>query len=384
MIKHVVSVSGGKDSAATLLIALERFGKDRITPIFCDTGNEHSEVYAYLAYLEQALDIKIVRLRANFDQEIAAKRMFVARDVRTRREYDTAPVFDAAGNPVPKRDKRGNIIMRTVRRNGQTVEEAVQKTRKAGGWAPCPLDKQGQAPCAGGPEADRKPVSRSVHLERKIPKPDGAVLHGRVKAQRSRCLPDRPGGRWLDGSQLAGRQARREHESAQCQAVREHRPVDVCLSANRRMDGCPGIRVLRLTWDSAQSALQARHGPCWLHAMHQRRESRVEADRCPFPGIHRDEIAVGVACLARIETRPLNLFPQDRRVREVHRLGDFCAQYRLEDRGMVSNLSGRPPVRHAGRPDRADGLRVCLWALRMMGDRMTIKAPAKAQGGCHA
>lgn len=133
MIKHVVSVSGGKDSAATLLIAMERFGKDRITPIFCDTGNEHSEVYTYLAYLEQALDIKIIRLRANFDQEIAAKRMFVARDVRTRREYDTAPVFDAAGNPVPKRDKRGNIIMRTVRRNGQTVEEAVQKTRKTGG-----------------------------------------------------------------------------------------------------------------------------------------------------------------------------------------------------------------------------------------------------------
>ncbi|CAN5297169.1 hypothetical protein BH10PSE16_BH10PSE16_01020 [soil metagenome] len=87
-IKHVVSVSGGKDSAATLLLAIERFGTDSLEPIFCDTGNEHAEVYAYLDYLELALGIKINRLRANFDTEIAAKRMFIARDKRTRRGKD--------------------------------------------------------------------------------------------------------------------------------------------------------------------------------------------------------------------------------------------------------------------------------------------------------
>jgi 3'-phosphoadenosine 5'-phosphosulfate sulfotransferase (PAPS reductase)/FAD synthetase len=130
---HVISVSGGKDSTATLLTAIERFGHRRITPIFCDTGNEHAEVYAYLDYLEQALDIRIERLRANFDLEIAAKRMFIARDKRFRREYDTAPVFDDVGNPVPKRDARGSIITRTVRRDGQAVTEPVQKTQKVGG-----------------------------------------------------------------------------------------------------------------------------------------------------------------------------------------------------------------------------------------------------------
>lgn len=132
-IKHAISVSGGKDSAATLLIALERFGRERVIPIFCDTGNEHEAVYAYLDYLEAALDIKIKRLRADFSEQIAAKRLFIARDQRTRREYDTAPVFDADGNPVPKRDARGNIIMRKVRRNGQETIEPVQKTRKVGG-----------------------------------------------------------------------------------------------------------------------------------------------------------------------------------------------------------------------------------------------------------
>jgi 3'-phosphoadenosine 5'-phosphosulfate sulfotransferase (PAPS reductase)/FAD synthetase len=100
MIRHVVSVSGGKDSAATLLLALERFGRDRVTPIFCDTGNEHTAVYAYLSYLEQALDVQIVRLRANFDAEIAAKRMFIARDVRHGRQYRRVPRFNRDGTPM--------------------------------------------------------------------------------------------------------------------------------------------------------------------------------------------------------------------------------------------------------------------------------------------
>lgn len=132
-ILHVVSVSGGKDSAATLLIALKRFGPAKVIPIFCDTGNEHPAVHEYLAYLEQALDIQIVRLRANFDAEIAAKRRFIANDRRTKRQYETEPVFDADGNPVPKRDGRGRIVMHKVKRDGVEVEEPIQKTKKVGG-----------------------------------------------------------------------------------------------------------------------------------------------------------------------------------------------------------------------------------------------------------
>lgn len=132
-IRHVVSVSSGKDSVATLLIALDRFGTDNVIPIFCDTGNEHTAVHEHLAYLEQSLDIEIVRLRANFDAEIAGKRRFISRDQRVGRKYDTAPVFDADGNPAPKRDGRGNIITRVVKREGIEVQEPVQKVRKVGG-----------------------------------------------------------------------------------------------------------------------------------------------------------------------------------------------------------------------------------------------------------
>ena len=40
MIFHVVSVSGGKGGAATLLMAIARFGRARIVAIFCDIDSD--------------------------------------------------------------------------------------------------------------------------------------------------------------------------------------------------------------------------------------------------------------------------------------------------------------------------------------------------------
>jgi 3'-phosphoadenosine 5'-phosphosulfate sulfotransferase (PAPS reductase)/FAD synthetase len=83
---HVVSVSSGKDSDATLLMALQRFPKERVRAVICDTGNEHELVWEHIAYLERRLGIKVDVLRADFTAELAAKRMFIARDQRTRRD----------------------------------------------------------------------------------------------------------------------------------------------------------------------------------------------------------------------------------------------------------------------------------------------------------
>ncbi|WP_334018071.1 phosphoadenosine phosphosulfate reductase family protein [Burkholderia orbicola] len=77
---RVVSLSGGKDSTATLLVALELYGAESVRAVFADTGNEHEATYAYaLEYLPSALGIEVDVVRASFNDEFAAKRANLAR-----------------------------------------------------------------------------------------------------------------------------------------------------------------------------------------------------------------------------------------------------------------------------------------------------------------
>jgi 3'-phosphoadenosine 5'-phosphosulfate sulfotransferase (PAPS reductase)/FAD synthetase len=59
-----VSVSGGKDSALTLALALEKYkGTDTpVVALFCDTGWEHELTYRYIETLEEFFNIKIHKL----------------------------------------------------------------------------------------------------------------------------------------------------------------------------------------------------------------------------------------------------------------------------------------------------------------------------------
>jgi 3'-phosphoadenosine 5'-phosphosulfate sulfotransferase (PAPS reductase)/FAD synthetase len=84
--RHIIGLSGGKDSTATLLVALARLPKAQVQPVFVDTGNEHRRTYEYLDYLENRLDMPITRLTPDFTQQIAAKRKFIANDQRTGRD----------------------------------------------------------------------------------------------------------------------------------------------------------------------------------------------------------------------------------------------------------------------------------------------------------
>ena len=61
--KSIVALSYGKDSVATLLKVLEEGWKPEI--VFCDTGWESPELYAYAAYLNRELDIKVKTLKSN-------------------------------------------------------------------------------------------------------------------------------------------------------------------------------------------------------------------------------------------------------------------------------------------------------------------------------
>ena len=71
----ILSVSGGKDSTAMILLAREQGIDCRY--VFADKGNENQAVYDYLDYLESTLDITIERLKADFSQQIKHKRHVV-------------------------------------------------------------------------------------------------------------------------------------------------------------------------------------------------------------------------------------------------------------------------------------------------------------------
>lgn len=72
---NIISVSGGKDSTALLLLAIER-NAENLQAVFADTGNEHQITYDYVQYLsENVLPIRVVK--ADFTRQIQGKREYV-------------------------------------------------------------------------------------------------------------------------------------------------------------------------------------------------------------------------------------------------------------------------------------------------------------------
>lgn len=63
-VRHIVSLSGGKDSAALAIYKRERYPQIPAEYVFCDTGCELPETYEYLERLEALLGVRVVRLNA--------------------------------------------------------------------------------------------------------------------------------------------------------------------------------------------------------------------------------------------------------------------------------------------------------------------------------
>ena len=72
--RHILGLSGGKDSAALAIYLKQQGRADRLEYFFCDTGAELPEVYEYLDRLEDYLASPIARLSSGRDFDHHLKR----------------------------------------------------------------------------------------------------------------------------------------------------------------------------------------------------------------------------------------------------------------------------------------------------------------------
>ena len=63
-IRHIVSISGGKDSTALAIYMNKQYRQIQVEYVFCDTDNELPETYEYLNRLEALLGKRVQRLNA--------------------------------------------------------------------------------------------------------------------------------------------------------------------------------------------------------------------------------------------------------------------------------------------------------------------------------
>lgn len=62
--KIIVSYSGGKDSQACLLYAVNKYGSKNIEAVFCDTGWEHPDTYKHIIDTTSELNVKLTVLQS--------------------------------------------------------------------------------------------------------------------------------------------------------------------------------------------------------------------------------------------------------------------------------------------------------------------------------
>jgi len=60
--KHIISFSGGLASFFEAKLSIEKYGKENVELIFCDTKSEDEDLYRFLDDAEKYLDVKIIKL----------------------------------------------------------------------------------------------------------------------------------------------------------------------------------------------------------------------------------------------------------------------------------------------------------------------------------
>lgn len=101
--QHLINVSGGKDSTAVYLLALESGRPFRA--VFADTGNEHEATYEYVARLhERTGGPKVETVKADFSRQLARHCEYVLREwpkqgIADKIVQEAARLHEPTGNP---------------------------------------------------------------------------------------------------------------------------------------------------------------------------------------------------------------------------------------------------------------------------------------------
>ena len=101
--QNLINVSGGKDSTACYLLAIESGREFRA--VFADTGNEHEAVYEYIDRLhERTGGPRVETVRADFTRQLARHREYILREwpkqgVSDDVVQEAAALHEPTGNP---------------------------------------------------------------------------------------------------------------------------------------------------------------------------------------------------------------------------------------------------------------------------------------------
>jgi 3'-phosphoadenosine 5'-phosphosulfate sulfotransferase (PAPS reductase)/FAD synthetase len=101
----IVSISGGKDSTVTALVAIDRCGADNVRLVFADTGHEHPATVEYVRdYLPARLGLPVETVKADFRRQMAGKRAWIqkhwaAAGVPDHRIARALELLHPTGNP---------------------------------------------------------------------------------------------------------------------------------------------------------------------------------------------------------------------------------------------------------------------------------------------
>jgi 3'-phosphoadenosine 5'-phosphosulfate sulfotransferase (PAPS reductase)/FAD synthetase len=125
--KVIVQFSGGKDSTAALIWAINQYGVNNIEAVFCDTKWEHELTYKYINEVTNQLGVKLVTLTNNkvdgFINLVKKKKRFPSVKARFCTEHlKTMPMIDYV-----LRQTENLIILQGIRKNESLSRSLMDK-----------------------------------------------------------------------------------------------------------------------------------------------------------------------------------------------------------------------------------------------------------------